>query len=114
MDADNVSIKQVMGYHAIQSGATGLKPVLRFSPNGKWYLQRDLSDDNLIATFPNLGNNCVTYTTNGTAVTETTGVTLNGATNLNTPASDFGKIYLASPSSKRLDFIKLLNTKMGC
>jgi hypothetical protein len=100
-------------YHAVQSGATGLKPVLRLCPNGGWYLQRDLSDDNLVATYPNWGTACVTYVNNGSAVTETTGVTLNGATNLNTPAADYGRIYLSAPSSKSASIIKWLKAKAG-
>jgi hypothetical protein len=72
-----------------------------------------LSDDNLVVTFPNLGSNCVSYVNDGATVTETTGVTLNGATNLNTPAADYGRVYLASPSSKSASIIKWLKAKAG-
>jgi hypothetical protein len=113
MDADNVSIKQVMGYHAIQSGASALRPALRLNSNGKWWIQRDLIDDAMVTTFPNLGANCVSYINDGTAVTETTGVTLNGALTQSTPGADYGRVYLGATSSKSAQIIKWLKAKAG-
>ena len=112
-EIDNLSVKELPGYHAIQSGSTGLKPTLRLNPNGYWWIQRDLIDDALVTTFPNLGANCVSYINDGSAVTETTGVTLNGALTQNTPAADYGRIYLNAPSSKSASIIKWLKAKAG-
>lgn len=99
--------------HAVQSGATGLKPVLRLDPNGYWYRAFDLVDDSHVTTFPNLGTNCVSYIDDGSTVTETTGVTLNGALTQSTPAADYGRIYLSAPSSKSAQIIKWLKAKAG-
>src|SRR5574343_41064 len=102
-----------LGYHAIQSGATGLKPALRLSPNGYWYIQRDLSDDALVTTFPNLGTACALYLKDGSTVTETTGITLNGALTQSTPAADYGRIYLNAPTNKLAQLTKWLKAKAG-
>ena len=50
----SVSVRKLPGYHAIQSGATSLKPLLKLDPNGKWYIKHDLVDDKLTVNFGSL------------------------------------------------------------
>jgi hypothetical protein len=112
---DNFTVRAVAGYHAIQSGATGLKPVLRLSPNGGWYLQRDLSDDNLVATFPAplATGTCVHYRADELLTLKDENLTITGATNFNSPAYDYGRIILANPSNKDAQIVKWLDSKRG-
>jgi hypothetical protein len=100
------------GYH--RTAATDAKrPLLKLDANGYWYVLHDLIDDDLPATFPNFGANCVSYINDGSTVTETTGVTLNGALSMTTPARDYGRVYLASQSGKAASIIKWLKAKAG-
>jgi hypothetical protein len=112
---DNISVRELPGYHAVQAGATGLKPVLRLSANGGWYLQRDLSDDNLVATFPAplATGTCVHYRADELLTLKDENLTITGATNFNSPATDYGRIVLANPSAKDAQILKWLDAKRG-
>jgi hypothetical protein len=50
-EIDNLSIKEIPGYHATAPSVAG-SPTLRLDGNGKWYLDRDTTDDNLPITWP--------------------------------------------------------------
>jgi hypothetical protein len=72
---DNVSIRKIPGYHAT-APSDAARPVLKLDGNGRWYLDRDTTDDNLPITWPTvlsesqLGPELVS---NGTFTTDTTG-----------------------------------------
>jgi hypothetical protein len=93
------------GYHAIQSGATGLKPVLRLCPNGCWYLERT-SNQQLYATFPDLGASSI-YLVDNEQMIEETGITINGST----PIIQYSQtakpvVILKGTTSQRKDLVK--------
>jgi hypothetical protein len=48
---DNVSVREVLGYTAV-APSDAARPNLRLDGNGKWYLDRDTTDDNLPITWP--------------------------------------------------------------
>jgi hypothetical protein len=48
---DNVSVREIPGYHATAPSVAG-SPTLRLDGNGKFYLDRDTTDDNLPITWP--------------------------------------------------------------
>jgi hypothetical protein len=48
---DNVSVREIPGYHAT-APSDAARPNLRLDGNGKWYLDRDTTDDNLPITWP--------------------------------------------------------------
>jgi hypothetical protein len=74
---DNISVREIPGYHATAPSVAG-SPTLRLDGNGRFYLDRDTTDDNLPITWPTvlsesqLGPELVT---NGTFTTDTTGWT---------------------------------------
>lgn len=100
----------VPGNHAV-APSDAARPILRLDGNGKYFIQRDLSDDNLPITFANLGTNNSTYVAeNATTVTQADGVTINGATNFSTPATDYGRVVVTGGvpkySAKLVNFLK--------
>jgi hypothetical protein len=48
---DNISVREIPGYHATAPSVAG-SPTLRLDGNGKFYLDRDTTDDNLPITWP--------------------------------------------------------------
>jgi hypothetical protein len=112
----NISIKKIPGYHAT-APSDAARPNLRLDGNGKWYLDRDTTDDNLPITWPtNLTTTGVVYTATGDYTTKDSGLILSGATNYTTPqrpSGDYGRIVMASESKYDAKIIKYLDAKRG-
>lgn len=90
------------------------RPVLRLDGNGKWYLERDLSDDNLAVTWPtSLTTTGVVYIAAGDYTTKDSGLILSGATDYKTPKYDYGRIVLLKESTNDAKIIKYLDGKRG-
>lgn len=83
--------------NSLTQSTTADKPLWKLNANGKAYIAYMDGTDKLSCTFPNYGANCTTYTCDGSTVTETTGVTINGATNITTPTTDYGRVYFSGP-----------------
>jgi hypothetical protein len=110
---DNVSAKEIPGYHAT-APSDAARPTLRLDGNGKWYLERDLSDDNLPVTWAtNLTSTGVIYTASGDYTTKDSNLILSGATNYTTPKYDYGRVVLKAPSANDAKIIKYLDGKRG-
>jgi hypothetical protein len=118
--ADNVysylSVYSVPGYHAIAPSVAG-SPTLRLDGNGRWYLDRDTTDDALAITWPaNFTTTAVQYVADQATTTETTGITLNGATSYTTPqrpTGDYGRIIFKTPTTYSAKVLKYLAGKAG-
>jgi hypothetical protein len=106
----------VPGYHATAPSVAG-SPTLRLDGNGKFYLDRDTTDDNLPITWPtNLTTTGVIYTATGDYTTKDSGLTLSGATDYKypqRPSGDYGRIVMASESKYDAKIIKYLDAKRG-
>jgi hypothetical protein len=93
------------------------RPVLTLDGNGRYYLERDPTDDNLPITWPtNLTTTGVQYVADQTTTTETTGITLNGATSYTTPqrpTGDYGRIIFKAPAPNSAKVKKYLDKKAG-
>jgi hypothetical protein len=116
IEVDNISIKQVLGYHAT-APSDAARPNLRLDGNGKFYLDRDTTDDALAITWPaNYTTTAVQYVADQSVTTETTGITLNGATSYTTPqrpTGDYGRIIFKTPTSNAAKVKKYLDKKAG-
>jgi hypothetical protein len=93
------------------------RPNLRLNGNGKWYLDRDTTDDALAITWPaNFTTTAVQYVADQSVTTETTGITLNGATSYTTPqrpTGDYGRIIFKTPTPNAAKVLKYLAGKAG-
>jgi hypothetical protein len=106
----------VPGYHATAPSVAG-SPTLRLDGNGKFYLDRDTTDDALAVTWPaSFSTTAVQYVADQSTTTETTGITLNGATSYTTPqrpTGDYGRIIFKTPTSSAPKVKKYLGKKAG-
>jgi hypothetical protein len=113
---DNFSVREIPGYHAT-SPSDAARPVLRLDGNGRWYLDRDTTDDALAVTWPaNFTTTAAQYVADQTTTTETTGITLNGATSYTTPqrpTGDYGRVIFKTPTSNAAKVNKYLDKKAG-
>jgi hypothetical protein len=113
---DNISVREIPGYHAT-APSDAARPNLRLDGNGKFYLDRDTTDDALAVTWPaNFTTTAVQYVADQSTTTETTGITLNGATSYNTPqrpTGDYGRIIFKTPTSNAAKVKKYLDKKAG-
>jgi hypothetical protein len=113
---DNVSVTLLPGYHAIAPSVAG-SPTLRLDGNGKFYLDRDTTDDDLQITWPtNLTATGVIYTATGDYTTKDSGLTLSGLTSYKfpqRPSGDYGRIVMAAESRYDAKIIKYLDAKRG-
>jgi hypothetical protein len=113
---DNVSLREYSGNDATAPG-DAQKPVLKLDGNGKWYLDRDTTDDDLPITWPaNLTTTGVQYVADQSTTTETTGITLNGATSYTTPqrpTGDYGRVIFKAPTPSAAKVKKYLDKKAG-
>jgi hypothetical protein len=101
------------GNHSV-APSDAARPVLKIDANGKYYLERDIVDDNLPVTWPtNLTTEGVIYTAAGDYTTKDSGLTLSGATNYTTPKYSYGLIVMASESKYDAKIIKYLDAKRG-
>jgi hypothetical protein len=93
------------------------RPNLRLDGNGKFYLDRDTTDDDLQITWPtNLTTTGVIYTATGDYTTKDSGLTLSGLTSYKypqRPSGDYGRIVMASESKYDAKIIKYLDAKRG-
>ena len=89
----NVSIKETLGYNAIQA-TDSLAPLLKQNSNNNYYLSFDQVDDLLTATLPDLGSSATTIEGNSSAVAIAESQTISGTTNLPTPVELYGMIYV--------------------
>ncbi len=109
---EEFSMKEVLGNHALQTTAAA-RPAYKTSAGLHW-LDHDGVDDQLVATFPDLGTDAtIAYVTSG-GVTILTGQTISGATNLRTE-DWYGLIYLdrAFTSAEVDGVTDYLNEKAG-
>jgi hypothetical protein len=106
----------VPGYHAT-APSDAARPNLRLDGNGKFYLDRDTTDDALAVTWPaNFTTTAVQYVADQSTTTETTGITLNGATSYTTPqrpTGDYGRIIFKAPTPNAAKVNKYLDKKAG-
>ena len=116
VNGDNQAIGKMLdmkgNYTAIQA-TTANQPKWRLDANGKPYIERDLINDSLPITLPNLGSNCVIYTAEGNVTLKDSGITLNGSYAPLTPAADYGRIIMAADSQYDAKIIKYLDGKRG-
>jgi hypothetical protein len=93
------------------------RPNLRLDGNGRWYLDRDTTDDNLPIVWPtNLTSTGVIYTATGDYTTKDSGLILSGATDYKfpqRPSGDYGRIVMAADSRYDAKIIKYLDAKRG-
>jgi hypothetical protein len=113
---DNIFVREIPGYHAT-APSDAARPNLRLDGNGKFYLDRDTTDDNLPITWPaNYTTTAAQYVADQTTTTETTGITLNGATSYTTPqrpTGDYGRIIFKTPTPNSAKVKKYLDKKAG-
>jgi hypothetical protein len=101
------------GNHSV-APSDAARPTLRIDANGKYYLERDIVDDNLPITWPtNLTSTGVIYTATGDYTTKDSGLVLSGATDYKQPKYDYGRIVMASESRYDAKIIKYLDAKRG-
>jgi hypothetical protein len=102
--------------HAAAPSVAG-SPTLRLDGNGKFYLDRDTTDDDLQITWPtNLTATGVVYTATGDYTTKDSGLTLSGLTSYKypqRPSGDYGRIVMAAESKYDAKIIKYLDAKRG-
>lgn len=108
----NISVREIPGYTAIQSTAAN-QPKWRLDANGKGYIERDLTNDSLPITLPNLGSACAIYVGEGATVTESLAQTISGSYAPITPAKDYGRVIFQTPTSKSAKVVKWLLAKAG-
>lgn len=118
VNGDNQPIGKMLNYklnglYDATQATTANQPKWRLDANGKPYIERDLVNDALPITLPNLGSNCSIYIGEGPTVTESTGQTLNGSYAPITPAKDYGRVIFQAPTSKSAKVIKWLLAKAG-
>jgi hypothetical protein len=113
---DNISVREIPGYRAT-APSDAARPNLRLDGNGRYYFDRDTTDDNLPITWPaNLTTTGVQYVADQTTTTETTGITLNGATSYTTPqrpTGDYGRVIFKAPTPNAAKVLKYLAGKAG-
>jgi hypothetical protein len=93
------------------------KPNLRLDGNGRYYLERDPTDDAFAITWPaNFTTTAAQYVADQSTTTETTGITLNGATSYTTPqrpTGDYGRVIFKAPTTYAAKVLKYLAGKAG-
>ena len=118
VNGDNQAIGKMLNYklnglYDATQATTANQPKWRLDANGKPYIERDLVNDALPVTLPNLGSNCAIYVGEGATVAESTGQTLNGSYAPITPAADYGRVVFATTPIYREKVIKWLKAKAG-
>jgi hypothetical protein len=114
---DQISLREILNYNYAIAPSDAARPNLRLDGNGKFYLDRDTTDDDLPITWPtNLTTTGVIYTATGDYTTKDSGLTLSGLTSYKfpqRPSGDYGRIVMAAESKYDAKIIKYLDAKRG-